>query len=184
MGKIELIFGSMFSGKTEEMMRRVRRGEIAGQTAALFKPSTDTRYGSKIRTHDSRISAAAQTIENPADILRVIHPGVLIAAIDETQFFDLSLLPVLEQLSARGLRVICAGLDLWATGEPIEIMGRIACIADEVTKLKAVCTGCGKDAYISSRDGGATSQVDIGGNEKYTALCRNCNLKQSHSLSQ
>ena len=184
MGKIEVIFGGMFSGKTEELIRRIRRGEIAGQKVALFKPATDIRHGTQIKTHDNRAIATTRVIERPEDILRLIEPDVLIIGIDETQFFDETLLPVLDQLSARGLRVICAGLDMWATGEPIEIMGKIACISDEIVKLKAVCTTCGEDAYISSRVGGEQKQIDVGGSEKYTALCRKCRKKKrTDSLS-
>ena len=182
MGRIELVFGSMFSGKTEEMLRRVRRGEIAGQKVMLFKPMVDTRYGNKIQTHDNRVSAITRVISSPSEILSIIGPDVLIVGIDETQFFDVSLLPVLRQLVSNGQRIICAGLDMWATGEPVKITGEIACVADEVTKLQAVCTNCGADAYISAHKGGEEKHIDIGGTEKYTALCRKCSAQKNHSL--
>ena len=182
MGRIEIVFGSMFSGKTEEMLRRVRRGEIAGQKVMLFKPKVDIRHGNKIQTHDNRAIAETLVIGSPEEILTILTPDVLIVGIDETQFFDATLLPVLNQLVFNGLRVICAGLDMWATGQPVDIMGQIACIADEVTKLQAVCTGCGADAYISCHKDNEEKQIDIGGTEKYTALCRKCLLK--HSLAR
>lgn len=173
-GKLEVIFGSMFSGKSEEMIRRLRRGEIVGQKIMLFKPEIDTRYNNEIKTHDGKVSMTAQVIKNIEEIHTLVTQEISIVGIDETQFFKGNLIPVINQLIKDGKRVICSGLDMWANGQPIEMMGNLSCIADEVTKLKAVCACCGNDAYISHKKGVIESTVDIGGSDKYTALCRNC----------
>lgn len=178
-GSLEIIFGSMFSGKSEEMMRRLRRREIAGQKFMLFKPAVDTRYNVEIKTHDGRISMTTEIVQNAAEILSKVSPSIEVVGIDETQFFDTSLIPVVNKLIQTGKRVICTGLDMWASGEAIEIMGMLSCIADEVTKLKAVCITCGNDAYLSQRKNDIVATVDIGGADKYTVVCRDCLYKQA-----
>ena len=174
MGKIELVFGSMFSGKTEELLRRLRRCEIAGQKTILFKPEADYRYGNRVKTHDGEKDVLARPVINSEDLLKSIPDETRIIGIDEVQFFDEAVVEAIVQLAATGRRVICAGLDMWANGKPIEITGKLACVADEITKLQAVCTNCGRDAYLSHKKAGGVGIVEIGGGEKYTVLCRKC----------
>ena len=174
-GKLELIFGSMFSGKTEEMLRRLRRGQIAGQEVLLVKPSRDTRYNDVVMTHDGRVKMKAQVVGCAESILPLVTPDISIVGIEETQFFDESdILAVIQSLLDQRIRVICVGLDMWSTGEAIPLMGSLACIADSVTKLNTVCVSCGADAYLSQKIVEDNSVVDIGGADKYKAVCRNC----------
>lgn len=173
-GRLELIFGSMFSGKTEEMIRRLRRGQIAGQKILLVKPSRDTRYDNVVMTHDGRVEMKVQVVSCAYDILSLITPDISIVGIEETQFFNGAILHVIHDLLEKRLRVICCGLDMWSTGEAIPLMGNLACIADSVTKLNAVCVGCGADAYLSQKTVEGDSIIDIGGADKYKALCRDC----------
>ena len=173
-GKLELIFGSMFSGKTEEMLRRLRRGQIAGQGILLVKPSRDTRYNDVVMTHDGRVEMKAQVVGCAEEILSLVTPDISIIGIEETQFFNGELLSVIQVLLEKRIRVICVGLDMWSTGEAIPLMGSLACRADSVTKLNAVCVKCGADAYLSQKIIEDDSIVDIGGADKYMAVCRNC----------
>ncbi len=175
-GKIELIFGSMFSGKSEELMRRLRRATIAGKKVQLFKPAVDTRHEENIKTHDGQVSMTAIVVTSAPEILMKVDADTTVVGIDEAQFFGESLPTVANALATLGCKVIVTGLDMFADGLPIEVMGQMACIADKVDKLNAVCLTCGADAYLSHRlpGTGTGETIDIGGADKYEALCRDC----------
>ena len=138
-GRIEVICGSMFCGKTEELIRRVRRAVIAKQTVQVFKPIIDDRYGiERVTSHDGQ-NIEAQPIANAGEIPALLSPKTTVVAIDEAQFFDDAIVPIVEDLAARGIRVICAGLDLDFRGEPFGPMPQLLARAEEVTKLHAIC---------------------------------------------
>jgi thymidine kinase len=177
-GRIEVICGSMFSGKTEELIRRVRRAQIAKQQVQVFKPAIDTRYSVKqVRSHNGQ-DTNAQPCTDSAEIARSITATTTVVAIDEAQFFDDSLVDVAEELAARGVRVILAGLDLDFRGEPFGPMPKLICRAEEVTKLHAICVICGEEASRTQRlVNGQPARYDdpiimVGAAEAYEARCR------------
>ncbi|HEC22082.1 MAG TPA: thymidine kinase [Chloroflexi bacterium] len=180
-GRVEVICGSMFSGKSEELLRRVRRAEIARQTVQIFKPSLDNRYGvSSVNSHDGR-AAEAVAIETPQDILKLLEDGTTVVAIDEAQFFDDSIVDICRRLAdERGIRVIVAGLDLDFRGEPFGPMPALMAEAEQLDKLHAICVVCGDEASRSQRliNGKPASYDDpiilIGAQESYEARCRHC----------
>lgn len=180
-GRVEVICGSMFSGKSEELLRRVRRAEIARQTVQIFKPSLDNRYGvSSVNSHDGR-AAEAVAIETPQDILKHLEDGTTVVAIDEAQFFDDSIVDICRRLAdERGIRVIVAGLDLDFRGEPFGPMPALMAEAEQLDKLHAICVVCGDEASRSQRliNGKPASYDDpiilIGAQESYEARCRHC----------
>ena len=177
-GRIEVICGSMFCGKTEELIRRVRRAIIAKQTVQVFKPLIDHRYGvERVTSHDGQ-NIEAKPVAKPGEIPALLEPQTTVIAIDEAQFFDESIVPVVEELASRGLRVICAGLDLDFRGEPFGQMPRLLAHAEEVTKLHAICVVCGEQASRTQRlvNGSPARHNDpiimIGAKEVYEARCR------------
>lgn len=177
-GRIEIICGSMFCGKTEELIRRVRRAIIAKRTVQVFKPLIDHRYGiERVTSHDGQ-NIEAKPIAKPGEILALLEPNTSVIAIDEAQFFDESLIPVVEELASRGLRVICAGLDLDFRGEPFGQMPQLLAHAEDVTKLHAICVVCGEQASRTQRlvNGNPARYHDpiimIGAKEVYEARCR------------
>lgn len=177
-GRIEVICGSMFCGKTEELIRRVRRAMIARQAVQVFKPNIDNRYSiENITSHDGQ-NFAALPITSSAEILSNIAPTTTVIAIDEVQFMDTGIVPVIEELANRGLRVIVAGLDLDFRAEPFGPMPQLLCIAEEVTKLHAICVVCGEPACRSQRlVNGKPARYDdpiilVGAHEAYEARCR------------
>jgi thymidine kinase len=173
-GSIEVITGSMFSGKSEELIRRVRRVQIARQRVQLFKPRVDARYSrSEIVSH-SEMKMPSQVVENARDILPLVAPDTEVVAIDEGQFFDLSLVAVADSLANRGLRVIVAGLDQDFRGVPFEPMPQLMAIAEYVDKTLAVCMCCGAPANRSQRLVAAEGRVVVGGAGEYEARCRRC----------
>ena len=179
-GSIELICGSMFSGKTEELLRRVRRAEIARQRVRLFKPSIDSRYGMmRVASHDGT-KREAVAIQKPAQILGQLDDETQVVAIDEVQFFDESLSDVCQVLAERVLRVIVAGLDLDFRGEPFGPMPRVMAQAEDVEKLHAICVVCGREASRTQRliNGKPAHYGDpvilVGAQEVYEARCRPC----------
>jgi thymidine kinase len=180
-GRIEVICGSMFSGKSEELIRRVRRAEIARQTVQVFKPSIDNRYGvDHVNSHDGR-AAAAIAIEKAGDILQHLNPDTTVVAIDEAQFFDDTLVEICRTLAdQRGIRVIVAGLDLDFRGEPFDPVPALIAQAEQVDKLHAICVVCGEEASRSQRliNGQPASYNDpiilVGAHESYEARCRRC----------
>jgi len=179
-GWTEVICGSMFSGKTEELLRRLRRAAIARQNIQLFKPAIDNRYGvTTVASHDGAKWEAA-VINDAAEILTSIKPGTTVIAIDEVQFFDNAIIDVCDQLAMQGKRVIVAGLDLDFRGEPFGPMPTLMAKAESVTKLHAICMICGGEASRTQRliDGKPAYYeapiVLIGASETYEARCRGC----------
>ena len=177
-GRIEVVCGSMFCGKTEELIRRVRRAKIARQKVQVFKPALDTRYAvEKVTSHDG-LGVEAVPVDSSQAILNLIEPDTTIVAIDEVQFFGPDVLQVCQTLAERGLRVIAAGLDLDFRGEPFGPMPLLLAEAEQVDKLQAICVVCGAPASRTQRliDGRPASYDDpiilVGGSESYEARCR------------
>lgn len=177
-GWIEVICGSMFSGKSEELIRRVRRAEIAKQRVQVFKPAIDTRYGNKaVISHDGN-KVSACIVEKAEDILKDLLPDVQVVAIDEAQFFDDDIVRVCQTLADSGKRVIVAGLDQDFRGEPFGPMPKLLAVAEKVDKLQAICMVCGGPASRTQRlINGEPAYYDdptilIGANDVYEARCR------------
>jgi thymidine kinase len=176
-GWIEAITGSMFSGKSEELIRRIRRAQIARQKVQIFKPAIDSRYGEvdadQIVSH-SAMKLPSQVVSSAGEILERTSADTEVVGIDEGQFFDGSLVRVAETLASRGVRVIVAGLDQDYLGRPFEPMPQILAIAEYVDKTLAICVRCGAPANRSQRLVAATDRVVIGGAHEYEARCRRC----------
>ena len=174
-GRLEVICGPMFSGKTEELLRRVRRSVIAKRPTLLVKPATDTRYAiGDIVSHD-KTAMPSVVVERASDILEVLEVDgkqPLVVAIDEAQFFRDNLAEVCNELANRGLRVIVAGLDLDFTGKPFGSMPELLALAEEVTKLHAVCIETGRQAHFSHKIAGSKETVELGEKDKYIPLAR------------
>lgn len=174
-GRIEVICGPMFSGKTEELLRRIRRAQIAHQPTVIFKPSTDTRYDKDaVTSHDSN-ALPSVTVANSDEIMNYIRMQprpIMVVAVDEAQFFDAALPRVCAELADAGIRVIAAGLDLDFKGEPFGCMPELLARAEEVTKLHAVCMETGRPAHFSHRIAGGNSTVEIGEKDLYIPLTR------------
>ena len=179
-GQVELICGSMFSGKTEELIRRVRRAQIARQKVQVFKPSLDDRYGVQHVTSHNGVNLGAVAVENAHEILDLVQPDAEVVAIDEAQFFDPEVASVCNTLAERGLRVIVAGLDMDFRGEPFGPMPMLMAEAEKVSKLRAICVICGREASRTQRliDGQPAAYDDpvilVGAKEVYQARCRHC----------
>ncbi len=172
-GWIEVICGSMFSGKTEELIRRLKRARIANLKVEIFKPGMDVRYDeTKVVSHDAN-TIASTPIDNSQTIL-LLAEGVDVVGIDEAQFFDDQIIHVCEVLALRGVRVIVAGLDMDYMGKPFGQMPYLLSIADYITKLHAICMKCGNIANISYRKTEQQGQVLIGEKETYEPRCRHC----------
>lgn len=175
-GRIEVICGSMFSGKTEELIRRLKRASFAKQRVEIFKPAIDTRYSNdEVISHD-RNSIQSTPIDSSASIL-LFSSEIDVVGIDEAQFFDEGLVNVCNELANRGIRVIIAGLDMDFKGIPFGPMPALCAIADEVTKVHAICVRCGDLAYISHRIIASDKRVLLGEKEEYEPLCRCCYQK-------
>ena len=177
-GQVEVICGSMFSGKTEELIRRARRAVIAQQTIQVFKPALDDRYGIQLVSSHTGQNIEAEPVNSPQEILHRLADGTTVVAIDEAQFFDAHLIQVVDTLAARGIRVIIAGLDLDFRGEPFGPMPQLLCRAEEGTKLHAICVKCGDLASRTQRlvNGNPARYDDpiilVGAQESYEARCR------------
>jgi thymidine kinase len=172
-GSIEVITGCMFSGKTEELIRRLRRARFAGLKAEIFKPSLDKRYsGSRVVSHDDN-SIISTPVDSPSAIL-LLARDVDVAGIDEAQFFDSSLVDVCNELADNGLRVLVAGLDMDFMGNPFGPIPVLLSIAEYVTKLHAICQRCGNLAHYSYRKSDEAQVVLLGEKDTYEPLCRNC----------
>jgi len=179
-GSIEVITGSMFSGKTEELIRRLRRSQIAGFKVEIFKPSVDDRYSeSSVVSHDDR-SIHSTPVENASAIL-LLAGDVNVVGIDEAQFFDLSLVEVCNALADSGKRIIVAGLDMDFMGKPFGPMPALLAVAEFVTKVHAICVRCGNLAQYSFRKSEEDKVVLIGERNLYEPLCRNCYNKALHN---
>jgi thymidine kinase len=164
----------MFSGKSEELIRRVRRAQIAQQKVQLFKPHVDARYSVGEIVSHSDMKMPSQVVEAAEEILRRVEPETQVVAIDEGQFFDMSLVEVADTLASRGLRVIVAGLDQDYRGRAFEPMPQLMAVAEYVDKTLAVCMRCGGPANRSQRLVAAEDRVVVGGAGKYEARCRRC----------
>ena len=172
-GRIEVICGSMFSGKTEELIRRLKRAKFARQKVEIFKPAIDTRYSDEeVVSHDSN-HILSTPIASSASIL-LLATDVDVVGIDEAQFFDEELVAVCDELARRGTRVIIAGLDMDFKCTPFGPMPALMAIADEVTKVHAICVKCGNLAYVSHRKVAGDKQVLLGETTEYEPLCREC----------
>jgi thymidine kinase len=172
-GWIEVICGSMFSGKTEELIRRLKRAKIANLKVEIFKPAIDIRYDEiNVVSHDSNYIPSTP-IDNSQTIL-LMAGDVDIVGIDEAQFFDDEIIHVCETLALQGIRVIVAGLDMDYLGRPFGQMPRLLAIADFITKLHAICVRCGNLANISYRKTNAEGQVLVGEKDIYEPRCRTC----------
>lgn len=175
-GNIEVICGSMFSGKTEELIRRLKRVKIAKLKVEIFKPSIDIRYSdSEVVSHDSN-AINSTPVENSHSIL-LLADDVDVIGIDEAQFFDEGIVEVCNILANRGIRVIVAGLDMDFKGKPFGPMPALCAIADDVTKVHAICVRCGQLANYSHRLVSNDNQVMLGEKNEYQPLCRSCYMK-------
>lgn len=172
-GWIEIICGSMFSGKTEELIRRIRRAEFANQPLILFKPKIDNRFSDKHVISHKGSSFEAVIVNHSSEIL-TNWQGQKVVAIDEAQFFDHEIITVCNDLANRGARVIVAGLDMDYQGNAFGPMPNLMAIAEYVTKVHAICVSCGNLAHYSQRTVQQTEQVLVGAVEKYRPLCRTC----------
>jgi thymidine kinase len=181
-GWIEVICGSMFSGKTEELIRRLKRAKIANLKVEIFKPAIDTRYDEvAVVSHDAN-TIQSTPIDNSQTILLMAN-DVDIVGIDEAQFFDDEIMNVCETLALRGIRVIVAGLDMDFMGRPFGQMPKLLAIADFITKLHAICVCCGNLANISYRKSAEQGQVLLGETDIYEPRCRMCYAKGSEAGS-
>lgn len=178
-GWLEVICGSMFSGKTEELIRRLKRVEFAQQKLLLFKPAIDNRYHEENVVSHKGSSFTAIPIEHSREILSVWKKERIVA-IDEAQFFDNDLIDVCNELARQGVRVIIAGLDMDYLGKPFGPMPQLLCIAEYVTKVHAICVSCGNLAHYSHRTTKTEGQVLVGAVETYQPLCRSCFNKIAH----
>lgn len=180
-GRMEVIVGPMFCGKTEEMIRRIKRAKIAKLSTVAFKPDIDKRYddGSQITSHSRLgVSAISIPVNNPWEIMNHLPSDVHVVGIDEVQFFPESIVDVCQKLTSLGIRVIVSGLDMDYTGKPFGHVPELLAIAERINKLTAICTVCGANAtrtqYLLESGSG---QIDVGSTDKYTARCR-----QHHSI--
>jgi len=172
-GSIEVITGSMFSGKTEELIRRLRRAQFAGLEVEIFKPSTDRRYSeTRIVSHDEK-SIVSTPVDNASSIL-LMAGDVKVVGIDEAQFFDETIVDVCNKLADSGIRIVVAGLDMDFKGNPFGPMPALLAIAEYITKVHAICMRCGNLAQYSFRKSEEDQVVVLGEKDKYEPLCRTC----------
>ena len=177
-GSLEVVTGSMFSGKTDELIRRLRRATIARQKVQVFKPIIDNRFAVEKVTSHAGNNYEAIPIQRAADLISRLEPDTTVVAIDEAQFFDPEIIPIVQQLADRGLRVIAAGLDTDFRGEPFGPMPVLMSLAEHVDKLHAICMVCGEDASRTQRlVNGKPAYYDdpvviVGAAEMYEARCR------------
>lgn len=172
-GSIEVICGSMFSGKTEELIRRLNRAKIAKQKVEIFKPKVDTRYDdTNVVSHNENVITSTP-VETASQIMLYAEDASVIG-IDEAQFFDDDLFNVCNQLADRGIRVIVAGLDMDYLGNPFGPIPKIMAVAEDVTKVHAICMRCGNLAHYSHRTVSNDKLVMLGEKDTYEPLCRNC----------
>jgi thymidine kinase len=173
-GWVEVITGSMFSGKSEELIRRLRRAIIAKQRVQVFKPALDDRYTTAQVVSHSRWRLEAERVHKAAEILEKVDPRTEVVGIDEAQFFDEELVTICSHMADLGKRVIVAGLDMDFRGEPFGPMPKLLAIAEEVEKVHAICVRCGAPASYTQRLTLAQEQVVVGAAEIYEARCRRC----------
>ena len=172
-GWIEIICGSMFSGKTEELLRRLKRAKFANLKVEIFKPAIDIRYSEEeVVSHDSH--AILSTPVETSDSILLLTGDVDVVGIDEVQFFDDNIVNVCQQLANRGVRVICAGLDMDYLGNPFGPMPKLMAVAEYVTKVHAICVKCGNLAHHSHRLSASKKLVELGEKDTYEPICRHC----------
>jgi thymidine kinase len=173
-GWIEVVCGSMFSGKTQELIRRLRLATIARQKVQVFNSALDSRYGENhIISHDQH-KIPSEWVKSAGQILEMVKRDTQVVGIDEVHFFDRGIIRVCETLADRGLRVIAAGLDQDYRGEPFETTARLMAVAEFVTKNLAICVVCGNPANRSQRLSHAKKRIVVGAGDKYEARCRRC----------
>src|ERR671912_554436 len=173
-GWIEVIAGSMFSGKSEELIRRLRRAKIARQKVQVFKPDIDSRFSENQIVSHSEMRHESANSRSAEEILAKVDADTEVVGIDEGQFFDNELVNVANVLAGRGVRVIIAGLDQDYTGKPWEPMPQLLAIAEYITKTHAICMRCGQPANYSQRTFESEERVAVGASDKYEARCRMC----------
>jgi len=182
-GRIEVVCGSMFSGKTEELIRRLKRAKFARQSVEIFKPAIDVRYSEDdVVSHDQNFIPCTP-IDSSASIL-LLASDIEVVGIDEAQFLDQGLVDVCNQLADRGVRVIVAGLDMDYKGIPFGPIPALCAIADDVTKVHAICVKCGNLAYVSHRTVKNDRRVLLGEQAEYEPLCRECYRKAIEEENQ
>jgi thymidine kinase len=175
-GWIEVICGSMFSGKTEELIRRVKRAVYGKQRVQVFKPKIDNRYDESAVVSHSQLKLISTPIDRAEEILQNLKPDTEVVGIDEVQFLGPDIVPVIESLAARGIRVICAGLDQDYQGKPFEPMPALLAISEYITKELAICVVCGNPANRTQRLQARDERVVVGAAGAYEARCRKCHL--------
>src|SRR2546423_9876857 len=173
-GWIEVIAGSMFSGKSEELIRRLRRAKIARQKVQVFKPEVDSRFSDNHIVSHSEMRHESSNVRTSAEIRAHVQPETEVVGIDEAQFFDNQLIDIANELAALGMRVIIAGLDQDYTGKPWEPMPQLLAIAEYITKTHAICMKCGQPANYTQRTFESEERVAVGGEGMYEARCRRC----------
>jgi thymidine kinase len=183
MGWIEVICGPMFSGKSEELIRRVRRAQIARQPLQVFKPAIDDRYHATQIVSHSQASIEAQPVASSSELACLVRGDTRVVGIDEAQFFDEGIVEVAERLADRGVRVVVAGLDQDYAGRPFEPMPRLMALAEYVTKMLAICTRCGAPAGRSQRLVASSERVLVGATDRYEARCRSCHSPRAEATT-
>jgi len=180
---IEVICGSMFSGKTEELIRRLRRAQIAKLNVEIFKPILDNRYSETEIVSHNATAIKSIPVSSSAEIIEKLN-GADVVGIDEAQFFDEGIVNVVNEMANRGIRVIVAGLDMDFQGKPFGPMPYLLSIAEYITKVHAICMRCGNLAHYSHRLTSSNSLVEIGEKDKYEPLCRTCFEKAMNEKNQ
>src|SRR5260370_7802824 len=180
-GWIEVIAGSMFSGKSEELIRRLRRAKIARQKIQVFKPDIDSRFSNDHIVSHSEIRHESANVRTAADVRATIEPDTEVVGIDEAQFFDNELIPIVNELAERGVRVIIAGLDQDYTGKPWEPIPQLLAIAEYITKTHAICMKCGQPANYTQRTFESEERFAVVGAIMYAAHCLQCFLPPAHA---
>ena len=183
-GWIEVICGSMFSGKSEELIRRLKRAEIARLRIQVFKPMIDNRFSEDHIVSHSEMRYRAEIVRSSAEVLTRVQPRTEVVGIDEAQFFDSGIVEVINQLADMGKRVIVAGLDRDYLGRPFEPMPHIMAVAEDITKTVAICMQCGNPAYYTQRLIASDEQIVVGGAGAYEARCRRCFEPQLHKAAE
>jgi thymidine kinase len=178
-GWVEVIVGSMFSGKSEELIRRLRRAQIARQKVQVFKPKIDDRYSIEQIASHSGMTHVSKPVMTAAELLEQMEDDTQVVGIDEGQFFDMAIVETVNDLANKGKRVIIAGLDQDYLGRPFEPMPQLLSIAEFITKTHAICVKCGSTANYSQRTSDSTERVEVGASDKYEARCRKCFVPHS-----
>lgn len=171
-GWIETITGCMFSGKSEELIRQLRRAVIARQKVQIFKPSLDTRFDEEHIVTHTKVRLQSEVVENATELRARVHEDTDVVGIDEAQFFDMDLVGAVTDLAGSGRRVIVAGLDLDYRGDPFEPLPQVLAVSEYVSKQLAICMVCGDPAHFSQRLSESTQQIELGATETYEARCR------------